>query len=140
MEKLYLIILLIGVLITIAPLLFFTVQFFKIRRDFNARGKRTMAKVIDAVSRGRRAAYIKHTYTLEYMAEGERQTTQFTVGVGHEHEVGETVEIAYLPEDPKRAMLTKDIADTTHGFIYIFACVLVLVISAIYVPAILAKF
>ncbi|MCL1940515.1 MAG: DUF3592 domain-containing protein [Synergistaceae bacterium] len=108
----------------------FTVSFFKKRRAFRERGIRVQATVVHySESKGRRRSTI-YTYTMEYMLKGERQTA--ACQTYNWHEVGETVEAAYLPEDPKQAMLAEDFAETDgntlHGCAYVFGCAITLFI------------
>jgi len=111
---------------------FFTVRFFKIRRDFSGRGKHTTAKVIDAAERGH-GSHFRYIYKLEYMVDDKLQTAECTVGASYRHEVGETVEIAYMPEEPERVMLIKDIVEARFGGLYVAMCVLILGFLAYFV-------
>ena len=115
-----------------AFMIFFTVSFFKKRRAFRERGVRVQATITDfRTVRIRRST--THTCTIEYMADGERQTAK--CGTKRRYEVGETVEAAYLPEDPKQVMLADDFDDTAansvHGSILVGVCGVIVVAMAI---------
>ena len=124
-------------IIIVAISIFSAVSFFRKRRAFRGRGVRVPAAVTHfSESKGRRGA---RTYfcTVEYMLKGERQIA--ACKTYNRHEVGETAEIAYLPEDPKQVMLTEDFAGTivnrVRSVISVVTGVLALVVV---VPALIA--
>jgi hypothetical protein len=114
---------LIAIILIATEILFvlLTVQFFKKRRDFNERGKHTMATVID-----KRGGRKRPAYTLEYMVDDKLQSAKYTTDSFQSKKEGEMVEIAYLPEDPKQVMFAEEITNTSSGIVYIIMCVALL--------------
>ena len=121
-------------------LIFTTVSYFKNRRVFSERGIRVPATVTHVNLVRVRKGTVRE-YTMEYMVEGGLQTAKCRAG--SRHEVGEAVELAYLPESPEQIMLTEDFADTTansmKGFLRVAMCVFFVVLLAINAPRILKR-
>ena len=105
-------------------LIFITVKFFKKLGDFKERGKHTKANVVNVDRKGKKW----YIYTVEYMVDDKLQTAKCTPVSRYWHNVGETAEIACLPEDPERVMLVIDneLAGTQQGILYAAMCALFL--------------
>jgi ankyrin repeat protein len=123
-----------------AFMIFLTVNFFTKRRAFGERGIRTMATVTDF-----RTVNVKrlkaHACTLEYMVDGLRKTAKVTAT--YRHKVGETVEIAYLPENHGKVMLTEELTDSAanlhHKAILVVTCVFTVGICVHFIPESLSR-
>ncbi|MCL1875474.1 MAG: DUF3592 domain-containing protein [Synergistaceae bacterium] len=93
----------------VALLIFFAVSYFKKRRDLRERGIRASAILTNHINTERSKKASTYTYAIEYIVKDERQTA--TIKTRSRREIGETVEVAYLPEDPNQVMLAEDFAE-----------------------------
>jgi ankyrin repeat protein len=95
----------------VAMSVYSTVKTFLLRRNLKARGKRATAAVVDlSVSRGtRRRRRTTYHYTLEYTAGDERLTVHYSSA---RELAGDTVEIAYLPEDPRKFLPAESLSNS----------------------------
>ena len=96
------------------------VRNFLLRRHLKERGRHVTAEVTGVSKHsGRRSTTYVHT--LEYMADGERITVKHSTNRRMSHEVGDKIEIAYLPENPKRFMLAELLPNSPGNIIHFAA-------------------
>ena len=97
-----------------------------LRRKLKERGRYVTAEVTGVSKRmGRRSTTYVHT--LEYMAGGERMTVSLSTNGRMSREVGDKIEIAYLPENPKRFMLAELLPNSVGNIMHIVAQIAFLV-------------